>query len=87
MVLDPDNATVSYVIVGNGGFLDIGEKDILIPWNSLQLQTGGGDMTGGEQNAFILQTDQEIFNNAPDVDVNAILPPLGCKQWGLCPRR
>ena len=85
MVLDLDNAAVSYVIVGTGGFLDLGERDILVPWNSLQLQTEGGDMTGGEQNAFILQTDQEIFANAPDVDVNTILPALGepASDWDL----
>jgi sporulation protein YlmC with PRC-barrel domain len=85
MVLDLDNASVAYVIVGTGGFLEIGEKDILVPWNSLQLQTETGDMTGGEENAFILQTDQETFENAPDVDVNAVLPALGepANDWDL----
>ncbi|HSB00215.1 MAG TPA: PRC-barrel domain-containing protein, partial [Anaerolineales bacterium] len=85
MVLDLDDARVSYVIVGTGGFLELGERDILVPWDSLQLQTEGGDMTGGEQNAFILQTDQDVFANAPDVDVNTILPALGepAADWDL----
>src|SRR5687768_5810075 len=56
MVLDLDNTNVAYVVVGTGGFLDLGERDILVPWSSLQLQTGTGDTTGGQQNVFILQT-------------------------------
>jgi len=77
MVLDLDNTRVGYVVVGTGGSLDLGEKEVLVPWDSLELQTGMTDTTGGEQNVFILQTDQEIFNNAPDVDLNSILPQVG----------
>jgi sporulation protein YlmC with PRC-barrel domain len=77
MVLDLDNTQVAYVVVGTGGFLDLGERDILVPWNSLQLQTGTGETTGGQQNAFILQTDVEVFSNAPDFDLDANLPQAG----------
>jgi sporulation protein YlmC with PRC-barrel domain len=74
MIVDLDNTRISYVIVGVGGFLEIGEKDVLVPWDSLQLQMGTGDTTGGEQNAFIYQGDLERFNNALDFDVDEILP-------------
>lgn len=77
IILDMDNARVAYVIVGTGGFLEIGEKDVLVPWNSLEVQTAAGDGTAGDQNAFILQVDQELFNNAPDVDISATLPGRG----------
>jgi sporulation protein YlmC with PRC-barrel domain len=77
MVLDLDNTSVAYVVVGTGGFLDLGEQEILVPWDSLQLQTGTGDMTGGQQNAFILQDDLDMFRNAPDFDLTANLPPMG----------
>jgi sporulation protein YlmC with PRC-barrel domain len=77
MVIDLDNTRIAYVVVGTGGFLDLGEKEVLVPWNSLKLQTSTGDATGGEQNAFILQADQELFNNAPDVDLNSVLPEMG----------
>ena len=77
MVLDLDNTRVAYVIVGTGGFLELGEREVLVPWNSLEVQSGAGDTTGGESNAFILQSDQEIFNNSPDVDLGAILPEVG----------
>ena len=77
MVLDLDNSRISYVIVGTGGFLDIGEKDVLVPWNSLVLQDGTVDAPGVEPNAFIIQMDQETFNNFPDVDLVSILPGIG----------
>lgn len=77
MVLDLDNTRVAYVVVGTGGFLDLGEREILVPWDSLQLQTGTGDTTGGQQNAFILQGDVDMFRNAPDFDLTTNLPPMG----------
>ena len=85
MVVDLNNSTISYVIVGTGGFLEIGEKDVFVPWTSLQLQTGTGDTTGGEQNAFIFQGDQELFNNTPDVDISVTLPERGtpADDWDL----
>ncbi|HET9588494.1 MAG TPA: PRC-barrel domain-containing protein [Anaerolineales bacterium] len=84
MILDLDNTRVAYVIVGTGGFLEIGEKDVLVPWNQLTVQTAAENAAVGE-NAFILQADQELFENAPDVDVNAILPERGqpAGDWDL----
>ena len=76
-VLDLDNTRISYVVVGTGGFADLGEKTVLIPWNQLQLQTGAGDTTGGQQNAFILLADPEFLQNAPDTDINSVLPGMG----------
>ena len=76
MILDLDNSRVAYVVVGTGGFLDIGEKDVLVPWASLQLQTEPGDATGG-QLAFVLQGDPELLKNSPDVDIVSILPAMG----------
>lgn len=77
MILDLDNTRVSYVIVGTGGFLEIGEKDVLVPWESLDVQTAAEGGPAGDQNAFILNADQALFENAPDVDLNTILPGLG----------
>ena len=85
MILDLDNSRVAYVIVGTGGFLEIGEKDVLVPWNSLEVQTAGSGGPAGDQNAFILQIDQELFNNSPDVDLSTILPGRGepANDWDL----
>lgn len=74
MILDLNNTRVAYVIVGTGGFLEIGEKDVLVPWDLIQIQTAGSGGPAGDQNAFILQMDQELFANAPDVDIAATLP-------------
>ena len=35
MVLNLDNTQVAYVVVGTGGFLDLGEREILVHWESL----------------------------------------------------
>jgi sporulation protein YlmC with PRC-barrel domain len=80
MVLDLDNTKISYVIVGTGGFLDLGERDILIPWNSLELQT---PVTGGQENAFVLLADAEMLTSFPDFDVDANLPGMGqpAEDW------
>ena len=77
MILDLDNSRIAYVVVGTGGFLDIGEKDVLVPWDSLVLQDGTVDAPGVDANAFIIQIDQETFNNFPDVDLISILPGIG----------
>ena len=74
MILDLDNSTVAHVIVGTGGFLEFGEKDVLVPWNLLELQRAGSGGPAGDQNAFILLADQELFQNAPDADIDVILP-------------
>lgn len=75
MVLDLDNARVSYVVVGAGGFLGLGEKDVLIPWDSLQLQTVAA--AGGQESGFIYDGDPERFSSAPDWDLEAMLPEAG----------
>ena len=75
MILDFDSSNIAYVIVGTGGFLDIGEKEILVPWNMLQVQTEGGST--GDQNTFLFTGNEEYFRNSPDFDVNNILPEMG----------
>jgi sporulation protein YlmC with PRC-barrel domain len=74
MVIDLDNTRISYVIVGVGGFLGLGEKDVLVPWESLTLQPDNG---AGSGPAFIFEGDQENFANAPDWDVDSMLPVVG----------
>lgn len=80
MVLDMDNNNILYVVIGTGGFLDLGEKTLLVPWNMLTLQA---DTTGGQQNAFILNADQDMLNNAPDVDLDTMIPSMGqpAQDW------
>lgn len=74
MVLDADNTNISYVVIETGGFLDIGDKTVLIPWNSLELQL---QADGAQENAFVLTSDPEMLNNAPDMDLQSMLPERG----------
>lgn len=77
MVIDVDNAKISYVIVGTGGFLSVGEKEVVVPWDMLQIQSGAGSATGGQENAFIFQGDTDAFNNFPDMDWKSNFPQMG----------
>lgn len=74
MVLDLDNSNVSYVVIETGGFLDLGDKTLLVPWNMLELQT---PVSGGTENAFVILADAEMLNNAPDIDFLSVLPESG----------
>lgn len=74
MVLDMDNSNVSYVVIETGGFLDLGDKTLLVPWNMLELQT---PVSGGTENAFVLTADAEMLTNAPDIDLPSALPGRG----------
>lgn len=77
MVLDLSKARILYVIVGTGGFLDIGEKKIPVPWNLIKVgPSGANSSANGQQNAFILQTDTDTFKNAPVIDPKNI-PQIG----------
>jgi sporulation protein YlmC with PRC-barrel domain len=74
MVLDLEDTVVSYVVIETGGFLDIGDKTLLVPWNMLELQT---PVSGGTENAFVLTADPELLNNVPDIDLPSVLPGVG----------
>ena len=69
-VLDFDNTRVAYVVVDANG------KQVLVPWSSLTLQT-----STSEQGVFILNADQNTFNNAPTFDLST-LPQMGQSASG-----
>jgi sporulation protein YlmC with PRC-barrel domain len=82
IVLDFTNSTISYVVVGTGGFLGLGEKKIPVPWNMVKVQTAGNG-AAGDQNAVVYTGDQELYKNFPDVDFSTLLPGPGqsVKSW------
>ena len=82
MVLNLSKARVLYVIVS-------AEKKIAVPWAFLKLGTGStSGSTSAEQNAFILQTDTDTFNNAPVFDIKN-MPELGAEpdSWDISFRK
>lgn len=66
MVLSVNDSSIEYVVVGVGGFLGIGERNVLIPWSNLTVGTTAGD------NAFVFNGTRDMIENAPDVDLNDI---------------
>lgn len=76
MVLDFDNSSIPYVVVGTGGFLGLGEKKVLVPWNMIQVQTAGSG-PAGDKNAVLYTGDQDLYKNFPDADLSTLLPGTG----------
>lgn len=83
MIIDLANSRVSYIHIETGGFLDIGDEDSLVPWNGLSLAINEDpDVLSAADNVFILQFDQNLLEDAPDFDPNA-LPAVGepAEDW------
>jgi len=86
IILDLDTGEASYIIVGVGGFLGIGEKDVAIPCSLFEFpaatstsgtgSTGDADTAVTNDNFLILNVDEAALENAPDFDAEA-LPELG----------
>jgi sporulation protein YlmC with PRC-barrel domain len=77
LVLDLDNTRVAYLVVQVSGVGAAGNKTALVPWDSVQLQTSAANATSGQGNVFILLADPNFLNNAPDTDINTVLPGMG----------
>jgi sporulation protein YlmC with PRC-barrel domain len=67
MVLDLGNTSVAYVVVSTAGFLDLGDRTVLVPWNSLDLQTG----TGAGQATAVPDTGNDNDNANGNDNANA----------------
>jgi sporulation protein YlmC with PRC-barrel domain len=79
LVLNLDALRVQYVIVGVGGFLGIGEKEVAIPWGAFKLDIDDfrNDEIGDDNdNWLVLNINQEALENAPDWDPET-MPQLG----------
>jgi sporulation protein YlmC with PRC-barrel domain len=73
MVLNLREAQVVYVVVDIGGFLGIGQRQVAVPWDQLTVKSGADESTGAEgQNVFVLNIDQAMLENAPELDMDAI---------------
>jgi sporulation protein YlmC with PRC-barrel domain len=81
LVLDLDNKRVAYLVVQSGGVGAAGNKTVLVPWNSVQLQTSADSTASGQENAFVLLADPNFLSNAPDSDVSTLLPGM-CQAAG-----
>jgi sporulation protein YlmC with PRC-barrel domain len=64
MILNLEEGVVSHIIVGVGGFLGIGEKNVAIPWDMVTYDEA-------EDNLVIPLTEEEL-EAAPEVDLGEI---------------
>ncbi len=58
MIIDPEGC-ISYLLVGYGGTLGIGEKMVPVPWDAIRLQHSGEDMS------ILLDVPKDRFEGAP----------------------
>lgn len=61
VVVDLRRGQVAYAVVGVGGFLGVGEKNVAVPWDRLQ--------PGDEPQSFQIQADRQTLENAPAIDL------------------
>ncbi|HSW51127.1 MAG TPA: PRC-barrel domain-containing protein [Bryobacteraceae bacterium] len=60
VVLDVKKGQVAFAVLGVGGFLGVGEKNVAVPWNRLQ--------PAGEPQTFVLDVDRQTLEKAPAFD-------------------
>jgi sporulation protein YlmC with PRC-barrel domain len=60
VVVDP-SGKVKFAVVGVGGFLGMGQKDVAVPWDRMQ--------AGDRPQSYVLNADKEALRNAPAVDL------------------
>jgi hypothetical protein len=56
-MIDPQTGRVQYAVVVMGGFLGLGEKDILVPWRAMGLARDG--------NSLVLNVSRELLQDMP----------------------
>ncbi|MEW5957277.1 MAG: PRC-barrel domain-containing protein [Chloroflexota bacterium] len=87
IVINQDTSEIGYVIVGTGGFLGLGEKEIPVPWSVLEVQ-GATNMEAessapsdetqvveNPQNVFILDMNQDQLEQTPEFDLSPLYEP------------
>jgi len=60
LMIDVKNGRIAYAVLSFGGFLGIGDKLFAVPWSAMSLNT--------EEEAFVLDVDREMLENAPGFD-------------------
>ena len=72
IMLDMRNGKIAYAVLARGGLFTIGEKLFAVPWTALKLDT--------ENKRFVLNVDQQRFENAPGFDSNQ-WPNMADQTW------
>lgn len=65
LAIDPKNSRIAYFVIGTGGFLGMGEKQIALPWEPAEVMFAGDD---DEDLEISFPADEESLKNAPEYD-------------------
>jgi sporulation protein YlmC with PRC-barrel domain len=74
IMIDMEAKRIAYAIVSFGGFLDLGDKWVPVPWEALTFKP--------DEKLLILQIEKEKLQKAPNFE-KATLPELANRQWGV----
>lgn len=77
LMIDPRSGRVLYAVIGMGGFLGLGEKDILVPWSAMDVARDGS--------ALVLNVSRQLLQQAPEYKSGQSTEPLnaqGSGGWG-----
>jgi len=58
LMIDPQQGTITSVVIRQGGTLGMGGKDVSVPWNALKLQRG-------QNQQLVVTMQQEMLEQAP----------------------
>ena len=70
LVINSDG-TVAAAVVEVGGFLGLGEKDVLVNFSALQMT-----MDGDKMRVTVPEFTKETLTSAPDVDLDKVFPDI-----------
>ena len=64
IVLDVRQGSAEFAVVGVGGFLGVGEKNVAVPWNRLR--------PAGQPQSFVLDASRQTLEQAPAIDLENV---------------
>jgi sporulation protein YlmC with PRC-barrel domain len=74
LLINPQTGLVSYVEVSVGGFLGMGDKNVVVPWRALTASRAG--------DALVLNVSKKILQQASDSEKAQATPPPQEQQQG-----
>jgi len=80
LMLDPHSGRVMYAVVSMGGFLGMGEKTVIVPWNALEVARDG--------KSLVLHVSPQMLQQAPAYEKGkeSVYAPAGELRgggWGV----
>ena len=68
LVIDGESGRIRFAVVGVGGFLGIGETNVMVPWNAFQRRPDNGDADV----RYTLDVSREQLEKAPRFDCDRL---------------